>query len=107
MTPEYRGEELMWDGCALSELADLYGTPLHVISANTIERSAGDFIEPFREQKLPVSCFFSVKTNPVPGLMGRLANLGIGASVISEYELWLARAVGVTRIIVNGPAKRD
>ncbi|MBT3274596.1 MAG: pyridoxal-dependent decarboxylase, partial [Spirochaetales bacterium] len=107
MKPEYLNGELTWDGCVLSELADAYGTPLHVISAGAIERSVKEFLQPFQEQKLPVSCYYSVKTNPVPCLLRKLASLGVGASVISEYELWLARAVGFSRVIVNGPAKSD
>ena len=51
--------------------------------------------------------FSSYKTNPVPGVLARLHGHGVGAEVISPYELWLAMRLGVPgeRIIYNGPAK--
>jgi diaminopimelate decarboxylase len=53
--------------------------------------------------------FYSYKTNPVPGVLSFLHGLGLGAEVISPYELWLARKLGVPpeRIVYNGPAKSD
>ena len=36
--------------------------------------------------------FYSYKTNPVPAVLRRLHERGIGAEVISPYELWLAIA---------------
>jgi diaminopimelate decarboxylase len=53
--------------------------------------------------------YFSYKTNPVPAVLRRLHEHGIGAEVISEYELWLALRLGVApeRIIYNGPSKSD
>ena len=43
----------------------------------------------------------------MPAVLTRLHELGIGAEVISPYELWLAIRLGVPgeRIIYNGPAK--
>ena len=54
-----------------------------------------------------VDVFYSYKTNPVPAVLHRLHERGIGAEVISPYELWLALRLGVPgdRIIYNGPAK--
>ena len=51
--------------------------------------------------------FASYKTNPVPAVLRRLHAGGVGAEVISPYELWLALRLGVPadRIIYNGPAK--
>ena len=51
--------------------------------------------------------FYSYKTNPVPAVLRRLHDRGIGAEVISPFELWLAIELGLPgdRIIYNGPAK--
>ena len=51
--------------------------------------------------------FYSYKTNPVPAVLERLHAAGVGAEVISAFELWLALNLGVApeRIIYNGPAK--
>ena len=50
--------------------------------------------------------YYSYKSNPARVLQ-LLHGLGIGAEVISEYELWLALKLGVpaNRIVFNGPAK--
>jgi diaminopimelate decarboxylase len=42
-------------------------------------------------------------------VLKELHALGLGAEVISHYELWLARQLGVApdRIVFNGPAKSD
>jgi diaminopimelate decarboxylase len=51
--------------------------------------------------------FYSYKTNPVPEVLGIMHQSGIGAEVISPFELWLALALGVPgeKLIYNGPAK--
>jgi diaminopimelate decarboxylase len=107
MRPEYRDGELLWDGCSLSDLADAFGTPLHVISVNSLKTAIGSFLKPFQREKLPLACYYSVKTNPIPEYLAYLKEEGLGASVVSEYELWLACKIGFSDIVVNGPAKRE
>jgi diaminopimelate decarboxylase len=53
--------------------------------------------------------FYSYKTNPVSFVLSTLHGEGIGAEVISAYEFWLARRLGVPadRIIYNGPVKSE
>jgi diaminopimelate decarboxylase len=53
--------------------------------------------------------FYSYKTNPIPAVLQRLHQHGVGAEVISPYELWLALRLGVPpeRIIYNGPATSE
>ncbi len=52
---------------------------------------------------------FSYKTNMVAGLLQVLHEEGLGAEVVSAYELWLAGKLGVSgeQIVVNGPNKSD
>jgi diaminopimelate decarboxylase len=51
--------------------------------------------------------FYSYKTNCVPGVLSMIHSQGIGAEVISPYELWLALRLGLPggRILYNGPHK--
>jgi diaminopimelate decarboxylase len=104
---EQRGNELTWEGCCLSELARQYGTPLFVVNSKALERSARSIQEAFQGQGCDAEVFFSYKTNPVPQILQNLARLGIGAEVISEFELELARRLGLSgeKIIVNGSNK--
>ena len=95
--------ELQLHGVALHRLIGEHGSPLHVVDLPRLERK----LRPL--QALDVEVFFSYKTNPVPGVLQRLHGLGVGAEVISGYEWWLARRLGVppSNIIYNGPAKDD
>jgi diaminopimelate decarboxylase len=92
----------------LHELATTHGTPLHLVDATRLEASATSALAP-GAGGAGADIFFSYKTNPVPGVLRRLHRVGIGAEVISAYELWLALELGVPpdRIIYNGPAKSD
>lgn len=99
----------LWSGAIdLAELAREHGTPLHVARADRLDRNALDALAPHRESEpAGADIFYSYKTNPVPGVVRRLHERGIGAEVISPFELWLATRLGVppTRIVYNGPAK--
>lgn len=97
---------LLLQGVALSELLEKWGSPLHVVDASALRANAQSFQKPhgvFSDCEI----FYSYKTNPVPAVLQVLHAQGIGAEVISHYELWLARKLGVPpdRIIYNGPGK--
>lgn len=85
-----------------------HGTPLHVVDARRLRDAARAAIAPALAGD-GADIFYSYKTNPVPAVLARLHTEGIGAEVISAYEFWLARRLGVpgSRIIYNGPAKSD
>lgn len=90
----------------LSELTERFGSPLHVVDGARLDAAAAAALEPHRSGE-GADIFYSYKTNPVPAVLRRLHGAGIGAEVISAYELWLALELGVPgdRIIYNGPAK--
>lgn len=93
----------------LHQLGEQWGFPLHVVNADRLRENARRFlaVPPGRERGCEV--YFSYKTNPIPGVLAELHAAGLGAEVISHYELWLARQMGVSpdRIVFNGPAKSD
>ena len=94
------------DGVDLADLLERFGSPLHVVDAVAVERNVARALGA-RDGPGGVDVFYSYKTNPVPGVLTMLHAGGIGAEVISAYELWLAQSLGVPgdRIIYNGPAK--
>lgn len=98
---------LTWDGCSLEDLARKYGTPLFVASERSLLRSVRTLGDAFTSRGVEAEFFFSFKTNPLPRLLGILGRAGVGAEVISEFEFWLARRVGIEgeRIVVNGTVK--
>ncbi len=92
----------------LVELVAEHGSPLHVVDGDHLSCAASEALGPFRDpDRLGADIYYSYKTNPVPAVLRRLHDAGVGAEVISEYELWLALKLGVPgpRIIYNGPAK--
>lgn len=103
----YQNDQLMFQDRPLASLIEKWGSPLHVID---IEKLLGNLDE---FQSVPagfdkgLEVFYSYKTNPLPWIFEALHGRGVGAEVISEYELWLAFKLGVPadRIIYNGPAK--
>jgi len=103
------GGELCIDGVSLPELSRQYGSPLHVVNAGRLRDNAQRFLSAAQAAQVRCDVFYSFKTNPVPGVISRLKSLGMGAEVISHYELWLARRLGFApdRIVYNGPVKSE
>ncbi|HET7544830.1 MAG TPA: hypothetical protein VFK05_33415 [Polyangiaceae bacterium] len=103
------GRGLTLEGTPLRDLLTRFGSPLHVVRAARLRDNARRF------QSIPTGAargcevFYSYKTNPIPGVLKTLHEQGIGAEVISPYELWLAKELGVppALTIYNGPAKSD
>ncbi|NTV09400.1 MAG: pyridoxal-dependent decarboxylase [Zoogloea sp.] len=102
-----RGGHLEIGGLDAVALAEIHGTPLHVVDSSRLRRNLSNFQEGFRFYYPRVEVAYSYKTNPLPGVLGRLHRFGASAEVISAFELWLALELGVPpeRIVVNGPGK--
>jgi diaminopimelate decarboxylase len=106
---EVRGNELLLDGNPLHRLKQEYGSPLQVVAAQKLRSNARAFLTPPEAGSSACEVYYSYKTNPVPGVLSLLHEMSVGAEVISHYEFWLARKLGVApeRIVYNGPAKSD
>lgn len=100
---------LALDGIALHDLGQRWGTPLHIVNAARLRDNARRFLARPAHRESGCEVFYSYKTNPIPGVLTELHALGLGAEVISHYELWLAQQLGVPadRIVFNGPGKSD
>lgn len=94
------------NGVSIPGLTQTYGSPLHVVRGDAVLANAQAAMQP-SQAGAGADVFYSYKTNPVPGVLERIHQGGVGAEVISAYEFWLARKLGVPgeRIIYNGPAK--
>jgi diaminopimelate decarboxylase len=85
-------------GKSLNDLRKRWGTPLHVVDIPRLRTNYEAFKSVHQKNIEPCDIFLSYKTNPVPGVLHILHELGAGAEVISEYELWLALKLGVRPI---------
>jgi diaminopimelate decarboxylase len=102
--------ELITGGCNTLSLADIYGSPLHVVDEAGLRFKASSFLGTMAS-KYPgkVSVHYAFKCNPVPGIIKIIKEEGIKAEVMSEFELQMALRLGYKgeEIIVNGPYKTD
>ncbi|MCK6589333.1 MAG: pyridoxal-dependent decarboxylase [Polyangiaceae bacterium] len=101
------GGVLAWDGVPLDTLLDRWGSPLHVVDATRLSQNAAEFLAVPEGAEKGCEIFYSFKTNPVPGVLHYLKSCGVGAEVISAFELWLALKLGFepNSIVYDGPAK--
>jgi diaminopimelate decarboxylase len=95
-------------GVSLHALLEKWGSPLFVVDVVALKRNATQFRSQVA-RPLNLDVYYSYKTNPVSFVLSTLHGEGIGAEVISAYELWLALRLGVPadRIIYNGPVKSE
>ena len=89
---------------ALREAAARFGTPVHVVSAMTLAAGSEELRAAFPDPWLRA---FSVKANDVPGVIARLAGLGVDGNVVSRGEWATAVAGGLPngRITLEGIGK--
>jgi len=95
-------------GVSTEDLADQFGTPLHVVNCDRLQTQASEFLRAFK-QRYPghVEAFFAAKCNSVCGVLQALKHVGFGAEVFTPFELRLARLAQMAgqEIIVNGAGK--
>lgn len=100
--------ELVISGCSTIELAERFGTPLHVVDIDRLKATAKNFLTSFKATyRGKVSVHYAFKCNAVPGVLQWIKEVGLKAEVMSAFELELALNLGFTGedIIINGPYK--
>jgi diaminopimelate decarboxylase len=101
--------ELLAGGSSCIQLANDYGTPLHVVHEERLSNTCISFLENIWKYPGKTSVHFAFKCNPVPGIIRIIRSTSIKAEVMSEFELNLALDLGYqgNDIVVNGPFKTD
>ncbi|MGD9008896.1 MAG: alanine racemase, partial [Desulfobacteraceae bacterium] len=96
-------------GCDCVDLARRYDTPLFVVDRQRLEENYRTFLESFQQHYPLIEVGYSYKTNPLPGALEVLHELGASAEVVSPNELGLALKLNVPaeKIIYNGPGKSE
>lgn len=90
----------------LAETAERFGTPCYLTDLRVLDLRANeleaDFPDPWIRQ-------YSLKANPLPAVVGRLAEAGFGANVVSSGEWAAASAAGLgnDQITLEGIGKTD
>lgn len=107
MTPfHYQQGELHVEALSLAALAERFGTPLYVYSADAIEQAYRAFTAAFAAH--PHQLCYAVKANANLAVLQWLAHLGAGFDIVSGGELErVLRAGGdPARVVFSGVGKR-
>ena len=101
------GEELIISGIPASKLINRYGSPLLVLNAPRLTYDIHNLQKAFSCAPRGSRIHYSYKTNCIPGIIQLIHSHGLGAEVISHYELSLAERLSVPGkdIIFNGVSK--
>lgn len=106
---KFENNVLKVEGVSALELIKEYGTPLFVISEKQIRSNYNRFYKAFSQRHPKLLITYSYKTNYLPAVCNILNEENAGAEVVSGFELYLAKKLGVpsSKIIFNGPAKTN
>ena len=103
----YAGARLTCDGVDVAKLAEQFGTPLYVYSANQIAERAGLFQAAFAG--LPHTVCYAVKANSSLAILKMLAAQGCGFDIVSGGELARVLTAGgpsvPSRVVFSGVGK--
>jgi diaminopimelate decarboxylase len=103
----YSGARLTCDGVDVAEVAEQFGTPLYVYSANQIAERAGLFQTAF--SGIPHTVCYAVKANSSLAILKMLAHHGCGFDIVSGGELARVLAAGgasvAGRVVFSGVGK--
>lgn len=96
-------------GVAVTELAERFGTPLHVYDETGLRRQVRRFIDGLRERWPDSEVLFASKSLPAVGMYRLAQEEGLSVDVAGGGELKLALAAGVdpARLHFHGNAKTD
>lgn len=95
------------DGIKVEDIIEKYGTPLFVLSENTIRLTFRRAQRIFKTRYPKVQFAWSYKTNYLGAVCSIYHQEGSWAEVVSEFEYDKARLLGIpgNKIIFNGPHK--
>ena len=90
-------------------LVEQYGSPLFVVNYERLIKDIRRTQLALGKLDTETKLLYSYKTNCIPGILKVIHDEGIGAEVISHYELWVANKLKVpgASIVFNGVNKTD
>lgn len=96
-------------GVDLHDLVDRYGSPLLVVNRAKLMQDTEAMQKAIERCGRGSKIVYSYKTNCIPGILKEVHKGGLGAEVISPYELWLAEQLEVPgdEVVYNGVNKTE
>ena len=105
----YRNRILHCDGADLTTLAEKYGTPLYVYSAEQITQRFQLFQQAFTHEARPHTICYAVKANSSLAILRLLAQQGAGFDIVSGGELERVRKAhkpALKKVVFSGVGKQ-
>ena len=95
------------DDVSVSDIADKFGTPCFIYSANSISQNFSEIKDIFCNEKNSV--YYSVKANSILSILKLLSDLGAGFDIVSIGELERVIKVGANpkKIVYSGVGKSE
>jgi diaminopimelate decarboxylase len=102
-------DQLIIDGVTASSLIETFGSPLLVVNETRLVHDINTLKKAFSSAPAGSRIVYSYKTNSIPGILRVIHDHGIGAEVISPFELWLSQKLSVPadQIVYNGVSKTE
>ncbi len=93
----------------VTQFTKQFGSPLLVVNSNRLLLDATAISGAVGQIGRDSKVLYSYKTNCIPGILAEVHRTGIGAEVVSPYELWLAEKLNVPgdQIVFNGVDKTE
>ena len=100
-------QNLSWSDFDLCELANKFGTPVHIINESIIFNNLRRFISLWNKEFSDIKIFYWIKANNTPFVIKLLEREGHGIAISSEDELKyiLKLKVDMNKVIVGGIGK--
>jgi diaminopimelate decarboxylase len=100
---------LVIGGCAVSDIADEFGTPALIVDEGALRARAREYLAAFSDRHADSEVLFASKSFPTASIVGLLAEEGCGVDVASGEELLIARSSGAdaANMVLHGNAKSD
>jgi len=104
-----REGRIYFEDCPAAELADLYGTPLYLMSETTLQSRIDEIEEKFIRKYPNTGAVFASKSYQTLDMCRLIARSPLGMDVVSGGELYTALKGGVnpSKIYFHGNAKTD
>lgn len=104
---QYKNNELHMAGISLKKLAQEYGTPLYVYSAEKIRNNFTKFALALDKNSLSANIYYAVKANSNLSIIRLLYKLGAGFDIVSIGELKRIIAAGckTDKVVFSGVGK--
>ena len=103
----YHGDELFCEGVPLARIAEDVGTPVYVYSRGELERAYRAFDAAL--DGIPHRVCYAVKACSSLGILAVLAELGAGADIVSQGELfrWQKAGGDPAKVVFSGVGKTE